>query len=402
MPRSRRRPSKSRRPRMARAAEPLRLPVVRRRVPPMGGPVPRVRPWNTPRRDGHRSRAPDRARAPARSRAPEAPRPGDVGAAEAPRRASRRGRRARSRPRRRARSRLARPARRRARRRQVDAPAPGRSRCRGRGGRRALRDRRGVARRRSACGRAARPRLGTGGGSASGPRRERGRSRSSRRPGRARPGLVVVDSIQTMTVDELDGPAGQRRPGPRVGPPAHGAREGRGDRGHARRARHEGRLDRGPQDARAPRRCGARPRRGARRGAAAPRATKNRFGSTDEIGVFEMGESGLREVADPARAFLAEHDGPRPEASSPPRSRAPARCSSRSRRSVTPAGYGTPARSASGIDPNRLALLVAVLGRRAGVGLGGHDVYANLAGGLTVAEPGLDLAARPRPRLVAA
>jgi DNA repair protein RadA/Sms len=58
---------------------------------------------------------------------------------------------------------------------------------------------------------------------------------------------------------------------------------------------------------------------------------------------------------------------------------------------VSAAGYGTPARKASGIDPNRLGLLVAVLGRRAGIGLAGHDVYANLAGGLAVAEPGLDL-----------
>ena len=58
---------------------------------------------------------------------------------------------------------------------------------------------------------------------------------------------------------------------------------------------------------------------------------------------------------------------------------------------VAPAGYGTPTRKASGIDPNRLGLLVAVLGRRAGIALGSHDVYANLAGGLTVAEPGLDL-----------
>jgi DNA repair protein RadA/Sms len=59
---------------------------------------------------------------------------------------------------------------------------------------------------------------------------------------------------------------------------------------------------------------------------------------------------------------------------------------------VSQAGYSTPARRASGIDPTRLALLLAVLGRRAGVSLGGHDVYANLAGGLSVAEPGLDLA----------
>src|SRR5207244_3993165 len=58
---------------------------------------------------------------------------------------------------------------------------------------------------------------------------------------------------------------------------------------------------------------------------------------------------------------------------------------------VTPAGYGTPRRTVSGVDPNRLALLIAVLGRRAGTGLASHDVYANLAGGLSVGEPALDL-----------
>jgi DNA repair protein RadA/Sms len=58
---------------------------------------------------------------------------------------------------------------------------------------------------------------------------------------------------------------------------------------------------------------------------------------------------------------------------------------------VAPAGYGTPARKGSGIDPNRLGLLVAVLARRAGIALGSHDVYANLAGGLSVGEPALDL-----------
>ncbi len=121
------------------------------------------------------------------------------------------------------------------------------------------------------------------------------------------------------------------------------------------------------------------------------RSTKNRFGSTDEVGVFEMAGDGLREVADPARAFLADH----PEAA-PGSVVAPTMEGSRPllvevQALVSPAGYGTPARKASGIDPNRLGLLVAVLGRRAGIGLGSHDVYANLAGGLSVAEPGLDL-----------
>jgi len=108
--------------------------------------------------------------------------------------------------------------------------------------------------------------------------------------------------------------------------------------------------------------------------------------------VFEMGEAGLSEVADPGRAFLAEHEGVAPgsvvaatlEGSRPLLVEVQAL--------VAPAGYGTPARRASGVDPTRLALLLAVLGRRAGIGLGSHDVYANLAGGLSVAEPGLDLA----------
>ena len=122
------------------------------------------------------------------------------------------------------------------------------------------------------------------------------------------------------------------------------------------------------------------------------RASKNRYGSTEEVGVFEMGERGLVEVADPARAFLAEHDAPRARERRRARSsRARGRSWSRSRRWWRPSSAPAPRRTASGVDPNRLALLVAVLGRRAGVGLGSHDVYANLAGGLSVTEPGLDL-----------
>ena len=58
---------------------------------------------------------------------------------------------------------------------------------------------------------------------------------------------------------------------------------------------------------------------------------------------------------------------------------------------VSPSAYGTPSRKASGVDPNRLSLLIAVLGRRAGIALGEPDVYANLAGGLSVRNPALDL-----------
>ena len=186
----------------------------------------------------------------------------------------------------------------------------------------------------------------------------------------ARPSLVV-DSIQTATVDELDGPAGSVGQVRESAAPADGAGQGRGDRGRPRRPRDEGRLDRRAEDPRAPRR--RRARRSTASGTAALRllrATKNRFGSTEEVGVFEMGERGLREVADPARAFLAEHDGPAPGSVVAPTLEGSRPLLVEVQALVAPAGYGTPRRTASGVDPNRLALLVAVLGRRAGIGLG--------------------------------
>ena len=121
------------------------------------------------------------------------------------------------------------------------------------------------------------------------------------------------------------------------------------------------------------------------------RATKNRYGSTEEVGVFEMGDRGLLEVSDPARAFLAEHDAPAPGSVVAPVLEGSRPLLVEVQALVAPTGAPSPRRTASGVDPNRLALLVAVLGRRAGIGLSGHDVYANLAGGLSVTEPGLDL-----------
>ena len=207
-----------------------------------------------------------------------------------------------------------------------------------------------------------------------------------------RPALVVVDSIQTMTVDELDGPAGS------VGQVRESALRlmelAKGDGiavvlvGHVTK---DGSIA-GPRTLE--HLVDAVIDLGGERGGVMRliRAAKNRFGSTDELGVLEMGESGLTEVADPGRAFLAEHEGAAPgsvvaatlEGSRPLLIEVQAL--------VSPAGYSTPARRASGIDPTRLALLLAVLGRRAGISLGSHDVYANLAGGVTIAEPGLDLA----------
>jgi DNA repair protein RadA/Sms len=206
-----------------------------------------------------------------------------------------------------------------------------------------------------------------------------------------RPELVIVDSIQTATVEELDGAAGS------VGQVRESALRlmelAKGDGiavvlvGHVTK---DGSIA-GPKtlehlvDA-------VVSLEGERHAAMRLlRAAKNRFGSTDEIGVFEMDETGLMEVADPARAFLAAHRGSAPGSIVAPTMEGSRPILVEVQALVSPTGYGTPARKASGLDPNRLSLLIAVLGRRAGIGLGSHDVYANLAGGLSVMEPGLDL-----------
>jgi DNA repair protein RadA/Sms len=208
----------------------------------------------------------------------------------------------------------------------------------------------------------------------------------------ARPSMVVVDSIQTMTVEELEGPAGSvgqvRESALRLMELAKGEGIAVVLVGHVTK---DGSIA-GPRTLE--HLVDAVIELGGERGGVMRllRATKNRFGSTDELGVFEMGESGLREVADPGRAFLAEHEGAAPGSVVAGTLEGTRPLLVEVQALVAPAGYGTPARRASGIDPTRLALLLAVLGRRAGVGLGSHDVYANLAGGLSVTEPGLDLA----------
>ena len=207
----------------------------------------------------------------------------------------------------------------------------------------------------------------------------------------ARPALLVVDSIQTATVEELDGAAGSvgqvREAAVRLMDFAKGEGIAVVLVGHVTK---DGSLA-GPKtlehlvDA-------VIALEGERYAALRlVRAAKNRFGSTEEVGVFEMAGSGLLEVSDPARAFLAEHAEPAPGSVIAPTMEGTRTLLVEVQALVAPAGYGTPTRKASGIDPNRLGLLVAVLGRRAGIALGSHDVYANLAGGLTVAEPGLDL-----------
>jgi DNA repair protein RadA/Sms len=123
------------------------------------------------------------------------------------------------------------------------------------------------------------------------------------------------------------------------------------------------------------------------------RAVKNRFGPTDEIGVFEMSGGGLREIANPSELFLSERDLGSPgtavfagiEGSRPLLVEIQAL--------VAPTSFGTPRRAVNGWDQNRLSMVLAVLESHCGVRLSGHDVYLNVAGGLRIQEPAADLAA---------
>src|SRR5579862_6695785 len=123
------------------------------------------------------------------------------------------------------------------------------------------------------------------------------------------------------------------------------------------------------------------------------RAGKNRFGAVDEIGVFEMSDAGLREVKNPSALFLNE-GGERAagaavfagiEGSRPVLVEFQAL--------VAPSAYGTPRRAVVGWDSGRLAMVLAVLEARCGLGFGARDVYLNVAGGLRITEPAADLAA---------
>jgi len=121
------------------------------------------------------------------------------------------------------------------------------------------------------------------------------------------------------------------------------------------------------------------------------RAVKNRFGAVSELGVFEMTSSGLREVANPSRLFLAERSSDTPgsavlccvEGSRPMLVEVQAL--------VSTSSYGNARRMSSGLDQQRLALLLAVLDKRAGLHLAGDDVYVNIAGGMMIDEPAVDL-----------
>jgi DNA repair protein RadA/Sms len=206
------------------------------------------------------------------------------------------------------------------------------------------------------------------------------------------PVLAVVDSVQTLTSADLTGPSGSvgqvREVATRLAEVAKAGRTCVALVGHVTK---EGTV--------------AGPRtlehlvdaviylEGERLGSTRlVRAAKNRFGSTDEVGVLEMRGDGLVEVADASRFFL--------ESEQPPVAGSAVTIALEGSRPlaveiqalVARAGAGSPRRATTGVDTNRVLMLIAVLARHAGINLTAHDVYVNVAGGLRIEEPAADLA----------
>ena len=206
-----------------------------------------------------------------------------------------------------------------------------------------------------------------------------------------RPTLLIVDSIQTATLAELEGPAGSvgqvrgsaevlagvaRSTGAAVILVGHVTKEGSiaGPKTLEHLVDAVIMLD------------------GDRHGTLRTlRAAKNRFGSTDELGLLEMGESGLAGIEDPGRAFIDDRDERAPGAVVAPLLEGSRPMLVEVQALVAGTAYGTPRRTGRGLDTARLSLLSAVLARRAGIALSDRDIYANLVGGIVLDEPALDL-----------
>jgi DNA repair protein RadA/Sms len=205
-------------------------------------------------------------------------------------------------------------------------------------------------------------------------------------------GFVVVDSVQTLSSAELGGPAGSvgqvREVAGRLAEAAKTSDAAIALVGHVTK---EGTV--------------AGPRtlehlvdaviylEGERLGATRLlRAAKNRFGSTDEVGVLEMRGDGLAEVADASRFFLESDEAPTAGAAVTIALEGTRPLAVEIQALSAPAGYGSPRRATTGVDVNRVLMLIAVLARHAGLNLTSHDVYVNVAGGLRIDEPAADLA----------
>jgi len=206
------------------------------------------------------------------------------------------------------------------------------------------------------------------------------------------PALAVVDSVQTLASAELGGPAGSvgqvREVASRLADVAKSGETAVALVGHVTK---EGTV--------------AGPRtlehlvdaviylEGERLGTTRLlRAAKNRFGSTDEVGVLEMRGDGLAEVPDASRFFLESEQPPVAGSAITIALEGTRPLAVEIQALVAPSGYGSPRRATTGVDVNRVLLLIAVLARHAGLNLTGHDVYLNVAGGLRIDEPAADLA----------
>jgi DNA repair protein RadA/Sms len=208
-----------------------------------------------------------------------------------------------------------------------------------------------------------------------------------------RPALLVVDSIQTMQTADLDSPAGSvgqvrestarltqlaKREGIATFLVGHVTKEGNiagpktlehmvdtvlyleGDRHHAYRLL---------------------------------RSVKNRFGATNEVGVFDMQDSGMSEVTNPSEMFLSERESSAAGSVVTVTMEGSRPLLVEMQALVTPTHFGLPRRTAAGLDLNRLVLLSAVLTKRAGMHLATQDIYLNVVGGMRLSEPATDLAA---------
>ncbi|MCD5406184.1 MAG: DNA repair protein RadA [Desulfotomaculum sp.] len=123
------------------------------------------------------------------------------------------------------------------------------------------------------------------------------------------------------------------------------------------------------------------------------RTVKNRFGSTNELGIFEMQDRGLVEITNPSALFMARH----PLSSNPGSVVVPSIEGTRPllveiQALLCANSFGTPRRMTTGVDHNRVALIMAVLEKRVGLNMGGHDAYVNVVGGVRLLEPAVDLA----------
>jgi DNA repair protein RadA/Sms len=122
------------------------------------------------------------------------------------------------------------------------------------------------------------------------------------------------------------------------------------------------------------------------------RTTKNRFGSTSEIGIYEMLGNGLREVSNPSEILISQKDGNLSGATIGATIEGNRPLLIEIQSLVSPASYGTPQRTPTGFDQKRLNMLLAVLEKRCGFRMGTQDVFLNMAGGISVEDPAIDLA----------